>query len=56
MYNWSLAVALLVALVVVADAEVQRKLVVVVLQAALGVDLVLEGSHWYALPGISRVV
>ena len=50
-----LAVALLVALVVVADAEVQRHLVVVVLQAALGVDLVLEGPYGYERPGV-RVV
>ena len=50
-----LTVALLVALVVVADAEVQRHLVVVVLEAPLGVDLVLEGPYGYALSGIRFV-
>ena len=50
-----LTVALLVALVVVADAEVQSHLVVVVLEAALGVDLVLEGPYGYAVPGIKVV-
>ena len=49
-----LAVAVLVALVVVADAEVHGDLLVVVLQAPLGVDLVLERPYGDALPVLYR--
>merc|ERR1719322_2014393 len=46
-----LAVAVEVALVLVADADVALEVDVVVLETALGVDLVVEGGHRDEVPG-----